>query len=221
MQHELAAELVAYMRHKEYRIAENPGEVNIIYLEGGNLDGTVNPDMPDRWNDRRIVLSFYTNGIPQILLNTASTSEPGMAATITARARRLGGVARVAIRQYLGKWRVGSHKGDSKHPALVQAAQIHVYRDKNRDFMRTGDAYQTATGINQHSTRPGWYGKLVGMWSEGCLVGRDWKDHLLFMSLIRNDPRYIEDKTFAFDTTIIDTSDFAMFKKKVLYEGQA
>jgi len=208
----LAEKIIAYMRSKKYRIAEGESQVNIVYLEGANEDGEPNADKLDGWNDRRIVIAFES-GQPKILLNASATTEPGAAATYSAIARRRGGVARVQITQYLSKFKVGFHKSKS-HPALVQDRSILVHRDKNTDGLRTGDNLAQAFGINQHGTRPGWSGAIVGMWSEGCMVCKKWDDHLRFMAIIKTDLRYLSDNDFLFDTTIIDTSDFAKWLKE-------
>lgn len=208
--------LITYMANKGYRISTRPGEVNIIYLEGGNADGTPNSDAPDRWNDRRIVIVHDSAQRPEIVLNVEATSEPGTAATFSVAARKRRGVARVALTQYLEKWKVGYHKRNKNHPALVQAGDIKVFRDFNRDGLRTGDNLLQASGINQHSTRPYLIPTIVGVWSEGCLVGRVWAEHLSFMDLVKSDPRYVADPEFLFDTTIIDTSDFHKFRTRAV-----
>lgn len=206
----LAEKIIAYMRAKKYRIAEGEGQVNIVYLEGANADGTPNADKLDGWNDRRMIIAFE-DGKPKILLNAEATTEPGAAATYSQAARKRGGVARVQLTQYLSNFKVGFHKGKT-HPALVQSGTILVHRDKNRDGLRTGDAVSKAFGINQHGTRPYWSGSTVGTWSEGCLVGRRWAEHLRFIAILKTDLRYLADNDFLFDTTIIDTSDFAKFR---------
>ena len=50
---DLAAAIVAAMRRKGYVVDTQPGEINIVYVEGLNEDGTVNDDAADKWNDLR------------------------------------------------------------------------------------------------------------------------------------------------------------------------
>ena len=77
------------------------------------------------------------------------------------------------------------------------------HRDRNRDGFRTGDLVRPGFGINQHGTRPGFVGTLVGYFSEGCLVGKRWKEHLHFIETVKIDARYQATDRFAFDTTVI------------------
>ncbi|MGI9161184.1 MAG: hypothetical protein ACR2K1_15665 [Saprospiraceae bacterium] len=195
------------MSAKGYTIARNPGEVNIVYLEGANEDGAPNADLIDGWNDRRMVIVFDAQKTPVIAHNAQATTEPGLAATNSARAQQRGGVARIPFGQF-AVWQMGFHK-EISHPALVQRRNLKVHRDANRDGKRTGDALDWAIGINQHSTRPTANPQRVGTWSEGCLVGRSWILHLEFIELCRRDPRYIENPMFFFPTTIIAGDDFA------------
>jgi hypothetical protein len=214
----LAEDIIEYMRAKDWRVSTGKNEVNIVYLEGSDKDGFPIRDTFDQWNDRRIVITFDEGtGKPIELLNVEATSEPGRASTFTSWARRLGGVARIPIGQHMEKWKVGFHKTED-HPALVQRAELYVYRDANKDGARirrgVWDPYKRATGINQHSTRPGLLPSVVGYWSAGCLVGRSWREHLAFMWIVENDPRFLADRDFLFDTTVIDTTDFHSWRKK-------
>lgn len=203
---DLAARIIAYMQAKLYRYSTIPSHTNIVYLEGANVDGTPNGNERDRWNDRRLVIQFQ-NLNPVIVHNAQATTEPGWAATISAGAINRGGVARVLLGQYREQFVMGFHKHRADHPALRQHGVIMVARDANRDASRKGDPIARATGINQHGTRPGWTGRFVGMWSEGCLVGLDWSQHLAFIRLLQTDVRYVRNRHFAWDTTIIDAAD--------------
>lgn len=203
---DLASRIVAYMMHRNFRFSTVPGHVNIVYLEGANADGSPNGNERDRWNDRRLIITFQ-NLNPSIIHNAQATTEPGWAATISAAAARRGGVARVQLGQYRDAFTVGFHKQRTDHPALRQHGVLMVTRDLNRDGKREGDKTGRATGINQHGTRPGWAGQLVGMWSEGCMVGRNWDEHIQFIGLVKQDVRYVRNRSFAFDTTIIDAAE--------------
>lgn len=202
---DLAARLCAYMQAKNIRLFYGKDEFNIIYVEGINPDGTENADADDGWNDLRVVLEFVEYS-PQIVHAAVATTEPGRLATLSDAAKARGGVARIAFGQY-SAWRLGYHnirKNNKNHPALVQAAPLPVHRDRNRDGKRTGDLLHLGMfGINQHGTRPGYRGDTVANWSEGCLVGMDWEDHLAFIDLLRHDGRYVADPQFLFTTTVI------------------
>ena len=206
--HELALALVAYLKQRGYRWSEITGHKNLIYIEGATLyAGQVTPnfDNPDGWNDLRIVLEFTIEGVPFISHIAKATCEPGTSATFSANAAKNNGVARLQLTQYLSAAKMGFHKGNKRHPALVQVGTILVHRDANRDQKRTGDLISKATGINHHGTRPGFNSGRVGMWSEGCCVAHSWNNHINFIELMKLDPRYIQYKEFAWDFTLIDS----------------
>src|SRR6185503_9401831 len=73
---QLAAAIVGAMRRFGYRVFANPGELNLVYVEGANEDGSPNGNAPNRFNDRRILIRFES-GVPKIVGNWEATSEPG------------------------------------------------------------------------------------------------------------------------------------------------
>lgn len=205
------ANLLDYLRAKGYIVDTAPGELNIVYIEGMNPDGTLNPDTLDRWNDLRLVIDHDTAGQAKIICNHVATTEPGREATFSQSAGRRGGVARIAFGQYKA-WQMGFHKQDKNgknHPALVQRAPVSVHRDKNRNGIRdkSDNIHVGMFGINQHGTRPGYRGQMVGMFSEGCLVGFDWDMHIAFIQEVKKDVRYQKDQNHMFLTTIIAGDD--------------
>ncbi len=212
-----ASDILAYMRAKGYEVLTSPGHFNIVYVEGMNPDGTLNSDKLDGWNDLRLVIDHTADGEPFLKINHIATTEPGAAATFSPEAAKRGGVARIAFGQYTA-WRLGYHKqaqNGKHHPALVQCRPVAVHRDKNRDGKRTGDKVHVGMfGINQHSTRPGMAGDLVGKFSEGCLVGRMWTEHVeQFIPLLKTDPRFVADPDFVFTSTVIAGDDFDRWVK--------
>lgn len=200
------------MLERGYTVATRPGELNIVYIEGADANGKPNADKPDGWNDRRLLIGHGDDGRPEVLLNVAATTEPGLSATRSSGARARGGVARIAMGQFKA-WRMGYHKGYLSHPALVQVMPIPVHRDYNRDSKRTGDRVHTGYfGINQHGTRANYRPNAVGMWSEGCLVGRIWAEHLSFIDILRLEPRFVVNPEFIFTTTVVDGDDFGRYR---------
>lgn len=193
--------IIAYMQAQGHEISTKPAHLNIVYIEGMNPDGTLNPDTADGWNDLRIVFDHTEEGQPRILHIAVATTEPGRSATFATAAMRRGGVFRIAFGQHTA-WEIGHHKSP-EHPALVQRAPVPGHRDANRDGIRPGDKIGYGIGINQHGTRPGYDGTNVGNWSEGCLVGRDWEQHIAFIELLKTDPRYQKKKKYKFTTTVI------------------
>jgi hypothetical protein len=207
----LAKKIEAYYLHKGWYIDYTPDAANIAYIEGANEDGSSNADKPNEWNDRRIVFSYGASGEePYIVLNTAATTEPGLLATNTKAAQKLGGVARIQFGQFK-VWKMGYHKGNPLHPALVQSGGLMVYADLNKDGKRTGDKLRSAIGINQHGTSKNAKPQKVGNWSAGCLVGMNWVMHLNFIKMCREDPAFIRDNNYLFHTSIINGDEFAKF----------
>ena len=205
---DLASRIVKYMQSKNYRVATNPGELNIVYLEGSNEDGLPNADKPNRFNDRRLLIEFI-QGLPQIVGNWEATTEPGFHYTynpISPYARKHG-AARIKFGQYKA-WQVGKHGSSERHEALVQVGNISVHRDLNKDMIRTGDRVDTSRNfaINQH-----WgydYARNnIQYASAGCLVGRTRKGHREFMKKIKKDLRYRVNPEYVFETTIIAGDD--------------
>lgn len=207
---DLATRIIKYMLKMNYRVSVGDKQYNIIYVEGMDANGTLNNDRPNEFNDRRMVIEIpSSDGRPIMLHNVEATTEPGTHYTMNPLNPQ--GAARIAFGQYKA-WRVGIHcgaSGQNCHEALVQVADVSVYRDKNKDFIRTGDKLFTATpasGINQH-----WgfdYPRTdIKMAGAGCLVGRETQKHKDFMALIKQDKRYQANKSYIFLTTIIPGDD--------------
>lgn len=198
------SKITDYCKSKGYKLGtEEPGFLTIIYVEGMGVDGTVNRDEPNQFNDVRLVLNADLQ-LAKIsdneFANWSATTEPGR--WYTQNPMNPGGAARIAFGQYKA-WSVGMHGNSQPHEALLQVAPITVYRDKNKDGLRTGDRKDTGLfGVNQH-----WGYDLppndIGKASAGCLVGRTKEGHRQFMKLIKSDPRYQKNKSYVFYTTII------------------
>ena len=140
------------MRRKGYILDTQPGEINIVYVEGLNEDGTINDDASDKWNDLRVVIGFEGDK-PVILGKWRATTEPG--GYYTEHPVNPAGAARIEFGQYQA-WRVGMHRGD--HEALVQRGKVMVCRDLNKDMIRTGDARDS--GDNPFAKPPAVLGRL-------------------------------------------------------------
>jgi len=198
-----------YMLAKGYKVFTEPSHYNILYIEGADYDLRPNADRPDEWNDRRLLIEQN-----EITFNVTATTEPGQDSTFSASAGRLRGVARIAFGQYTA-WRRGLHKGNPNHPALVQHGVIPVYRDLDKNFIRTGDKlWHNVTGLNQHAALRDKLARRVGAFSAGCLVGHNWQDHEQFIEILETDPRFIADRKFLFTTTIIAGDDLWKFATK-------
>ncbi len=203
----LAGRLVKAMQAKRHWISRHPDCVNIVYVEGLNDDGTRNADAPNEFNDLRLVLRVTRMGTPQIVDQWEATTEPGRFFTIGPQAHPLG-AARIAFGQYKS-WSVGTHNASkpSGHEALVQTADIDIFRDRNRDFERPGDtAFTGMFHINQH-----WGFDLpktdIRNASAGCLVGRTKTGHRAFMALCKADARFKTNNSYRFMTAVLPAAE--------------
>lgn len=192
-----ANNILQYMQKQKYVITA----YNIVYIEGVEPDTlALNDDTIDKWNDVRAIIT--DDG--EWLLCAVATTEPGSWYTYQPMNPR--GAARIAFGQYLDAWEFGLH-GRYLQEALVQCANITVYRDKNEDGMRIGDQKDTGMfGINQHTTIDA--PSTIGHWSAGCLVGRYPSTHAKFIQLCRESGRK------RFHTTVLDGT--LLHKEKVL-----
>jgi lysozyme family protein/predicted chitinase len=205
---DLASRLIAAMERKGYQIDRGQGELNIVYVEGMNTDGTPNSNEANKWNDLRTVIRF-DNGAPKIVGFWGATTEPGrywVEHAAGERAREFG-AARIEFGQYKA-WQVGIHHADKPgaHEALIQTGgEVTVCRDLNKDGLRTGDKRDTGDfGINQH-----WGYDLaeVDKASAGCLVGQSKDGHRAFMALVKSDPRYQAVHGHVFATAVLSAAD--------------
>lgn len=192
----LVDRIVLAMQKHKYQLDTDPDTVNIIYVEGLNPDGTANDNRSNQFNDLRTVIGLRSG--KWVLLGAwDGTTEPSRKWTETPM--NSGGAARIAFGQYRA-WSLGMHH---THEALVQTAEITVYRDKNKDYKREGDKTDTGLfGINQH-----WGYDLpktdMANSSAGCLVGRTTAGHKEFMSIVKSDPRFQKNHRYEFLTTVM------------------
>lgn len=191
------------MLTKNYKIATGQRQYNIVYIEGMDIDGRLNLDLPNCFNDRRLVIQILDD-MPAIIGNWEGTTEPGQ--LYTDRPMNIGGAARIAFGQYRA-WSVGMHGSSSLHEALVQVAPVLVRRDLNKDGLRTGDRIACGLfGLNQYCgyDLPS---NNVANASAGCLVGRTRAGHQEFMQLVKRDLRYERDHSCIFTTTTVIAGD--------------
>lgn len=200
----IASRIVKYMQAKNYQVFTKPREYNIVYIEGMSEDWTLNGDPANQFNDRRIIIEVV-DGVPKIVNHWQATTEPGRHYTVTPMNPK--GAARIQFNQYKA-WRVGFHGNADRHEALIQVEPITVHRDFNKDFKRTGDKLDTGLFlINQHWGYDAPVNDIRNA-SAGCLVGRRRDGHREFMSIIKQDRRYVANKDYVFYTTIIPGDDF-------------
>jgi hypothetical protein len=197
---DLAGRIVRAMAGRGHFIARHPGCLNIVYVEGIDPDGTRNDNAPNRFNDLRCLVRVV-DGVPVLAGAWEATTEPSRRWTLAPMNPK--GAARIAFGQYKA-WALGTHHG---HEALVQVADVAVFRDANKDYKREGDARDVGLfGINQH-----WGYDLprndLANSSAGCLVGRTTAGHRDFMRLLKSDKRFVvSNGAYRFLTTILPAS---------------
>jgi hypothetical protein len=203
----LAQKIVGAAERRGAVLDRQPGEINIVYVEGMDADGSPNRNRVNAFDDLRCVIAFV-NGEPRILGSWEATTAPGE--RYTKNPINDDGAAIIAL-GYQRAWQVGMHPmSNPDHLALVQTGgSVRVNRDKNKDYAREGDIIQAGWfGINQH-----WgYDQPkdnIGPASAGCLVGRSKDGHREFMKLVQADPRYIADSKHIFGTTVVTAKDVA------------
>lgn len=196
-----ASKVVRALQRRRYWICRHPACLNIVYVEGAGPDGVLNDNAPNSFNDARLLIVVGKDGKPS-LTGWEATTEPGR--HFTENPENPGGAARIAFGQYKS-WTAGTHRlgKPNAHEALVQAADVTVCRDLNKDFKRDHDKRDTGIfGINQH-----WGFDLpkgdIGKASAGCLVGRSKDEHREFMRRVRSDARFQANNGYRFMTAII------------------
>ncbi len=195
---DFAGKIIKTMRAHNCVVTEKEDEVNIVYIDGVNRDGTKNQNKNNAFDDARIVIQ-YKAGKPVII--GAWEAVTSTAKYYTENRINSKGAARITWGQQRA-WQVGLHHG--KQEALIQTGgEVSVYRDDNEDYKRDGDKIDTGWfGINQH----GGYNfphDDVKTASAGCLVGRMVDGHEDFMRIVKTDARYKKDHKFVFWTTVM------------------
>lgn len=212
---QIAGLIVAACKRKSYPLAENFGEINIIGLEGMELDGSLNANTPNEFNDSRRLLT-KVDGKWKTLGKWMGTTEPG--AYWTHHRMNDAGAARLALGYHKEAWQLGVHHADkpSGHEALIQAGgPVTVYSDDNEDFSRVGDKTRTGMfGINMH-----WGYDLpkkdIGKAGAGCQIIRLKPDHQEFMRLVKTDVRFVADHKFKFSYILLDGREVVTDREQV------
>jgi lysozyme family protein len=193
---DLAGHVVSAMQGAGYFIARHKDCLNIAYVEGLNADGTPNGNRPNYFDSVRCVIRIGDGGVPKIVGIWEATTEPSR--YWTENPMSPGGAARIAFGQYKS-WVVGDYHGDN---ALIQAADITIYRDPQKLYKRYGPPSTGEFGIHQHHGYN--YPKNdEGRSSAGCLVGRLNDGHEEFMAVVKTDARYRASPNYKFLTSIL------------------
>lgn len=134
-----------------FLFAMDPGHLNII--------GVRQEDLPDEYDDV-LFLAYVDRARQKQAPAFRATCDPGRAFTLHPVHPK--GVAHIQDGQY--RFQLGSFKG---RPAVVQAEQIRVWRDTNKNFrFDAGEPFDT--GFLSMAIHPGGKSATVGQWSAGC-----------------------------------------------------
>jgi len=195
--HDLAGRILAAMYRRSYHVSTGRGEINIVYVRGMDLNGRLNNDRSNEYNDLRILIRDGA-----LLASWVATVDPG--AWYVKHRINPTGAARIKAGQYKA-WQMGWHRGH--HEALVQTGgPVTVMRDDNEDGRGTGDREDRGYfGINQHAGAG--TGGYVNKDSAGCLVVPHMADQEHFVELLKTDPRYMRDHKYTWYTTILEGKD--------------
>ena len=187
--------ILNYCTSRKYPITD----FNIIYIEGIDINGRLNSDEPNQFNDVRAVFDQFN-----CIDCWQATCEPG--AWYTHTPMNPDGAFRIAFGHHAAAWEIGIHGNSDPHEALIQVGEVRGFRDYNQDFVRPGDQEVCGYyGINQHwgyDMPPG----DIGQASAGCLVGRSRHGHREFMELCKKSGKRL------FDTIVVPGNEvFAYF----------
>jgi lysozyme family protein len=193
---DLAGRIVTAMENAGYFIERHKNCLNIVYVEGLNPDGTPNGNRPNYFDSVRCVIRIGDGGVPKLVGIWEGTTEPSK--YWTENPMNPGGAARIAFGQYKS-WAMGQYHD---HDALIQAADITVYRDPQKLYKRYGPTSTGEFGIHQHQGYN--YPKNdEGRSSAGCLVGRLNDGHDEFIALVKTDARYKANPNYRFLASIL------------------
>lgn len=73
---DLVDRIIKYMLALNYKVFTGQRQYNIVYVEGMNIDGSLNADPPNCFNDRRLIIQVL-DGKPKVIGNWEATTEPG------------------------------------------------------------------------------------------------------------------------------------------------
>lgn len=130
------------------------------------------------------------------------TTEPGLYYSMT-KLLNPEGAAIIKEGQYRAAYKFGLHKGK---PALEQIKPVPVYRDGDRNSVRTltPSALPAANNkTNIHYANAMTLTPNVGRWSAGCVVIQDWMFYRLLMNLAETGAK-LHGNAFTF--TLLDES---------------
>jgi len=195
---DFAGRIIKAMERNKYWVQCHHSCVNIVYIEGMNPDGKPNKNVPNHFNDLRLLIRVEHGGVPKIVGKWEATTEPGK--YWTEKPMNKNGAARIKF----GQWKCWSRGVHNKHhEALVQTRELEVFRDPQKRYQRYGSTFRGLFGINQHHGYDLRVHDLARS-SAGCLVGRTTAGHSAFMRLVKDDARFkASGGSYRFMTTVM------------------
>ena len=195
----LASAVINYAQQKKWVIRTGARKYNIFYIRGMNPDGTLNDNKVNEFNDLRIVVEIINNN-PRIVGLWEATDAPGT--HYINNPINSGGAAVIVTGRQYHAWKIGFHKDNPNHPALVQTGGSVT-------VARNGIPSTGYFGINQHGGYDYPRNNIQDA-SAGCLVGRTRKGQTQFMNILNQDADYLNDRNYVFYTGFILGKDLKL-----------
>lgn len=170
--------LIDTLKSKQYAVFTNdskPFNINIVGIRNANPN-------PNRFDDHICV--FWKHENKWTLKKYKATTDPGL--TYLNDPINDDGTAILKEGQYRGTYKLGFHK--QKYEALVQAKEVTVIRDFDRDSQLDFDSGKEQTGfygINIHHASYTSESTYVNSWSAGCQVFAGINDYKEFISFCK------------------------------------
>lgn len=189
--------IIQAMRAHGYRVDQGNDVMNIIYVEGMNLDGMPNGNRPNCWDDLRTLVRVRDDGQAELLGAWDATTEPGQ--YWTENPMNEAGAFHIDLGQQTA-WVTGMYHSA---PALVQDKPLKGTRDGKRHYARDGVHVEGVFGVHHHKGYD--YPKdNIGKSSAGCQVGRTVAGHAEFWNILKTDKRFSQ--TFVWTSTVLSAA---------------
>jgi len=151
-----------------------------------NLFGIRDVANVDTFNDYLVAYWFDSNKAVHYKVYDKFTTDPGLYKALLDPINSKG-CAILVEGWYRKLWKVGYHKSDMSHKALVQYSPCKVYRDGNKNKVLDRDPKSIQSGmfgINMHRCRTDRDVSSVQNFSQGCQVHQNYHMFQSFMSYV-------------------------------------
>lgn len=167
-----------------------------------NLNFIAVRDMGGQWNDQFFLLWKHNGKWSHV--TWMGTTDPG--AYYLKNPLNVEGTAILPEGQHRGLYKMGLHRG--KYKALVQAREVEVYRDGDKDStpeLNSLKLYKGWHGINCHRAHATAEVATIGKYSAGCQVTHNIDEYGTFLFLVEQAMKYWGKKL---TYTILNVNDF-------------